>query len=62
VVAIIISLKLLLPKHLVLLYQNSLKKPKFNKPRYEAHFNFTKATPVVGSSSLAPKESQNAIG
>nr|XP_034604640.1 uncharacterized protein LOC117864622 [Setaria viridis] len=38
------------PPHLVLLYQKSLKKPKFDMPRYEAHFNLSEATPEVGSS------------
>jgi hypothetical protein len=46
------------PKHLVLLYQQSLKKEKFNKPRFEAHFNLAEATPEVGSSSLASTETQ----
>jgi hypothetical protein len=50
------------PKHLILLYQNSLKKPKSNKPRYEAHFNSTEATQVVQSSSLALPEPQNTLG
>uniref|UniRef100_K4AMW3 CCHC-type domain-containing protein n=1 Tax=Setaria italica TaxID=4555 RepID=K4AMW3_SETIT len=38
------------PRHLVLLYQKSLKKPKFDKPRYEYHFNLFEATPEIGSS------------
>ncbi|RCV27187.1 hypothetical protein SETIT_5G304600v2 [Setaria italica] len=44
------------PPHLVLLYQKSLKKPKSDKPRYEAHFNLSEATPKVGSSRQAPTE------
>uniref|UniRef100_K3Y274 CCHC-type domain-containing protein n=1 Tax=Setaria italica TaxID=4555 RepID=K3Y274_SETIT len=47
------------PPHLVLLYQKSLKKPKFDKPRYEVHFNLTEPTPKVESSQLAPTAPQN---
>jgi hypothetical protein len=50
------------PKHLVLLYQNSLKNPKSNNPRYEDHFNSTKATKVVQGSTLALLEPQNTLG
>jgi hypothetical protein len=49
------------PKHLVLLYQRSLKKEKADKPRFESHFNLAEATPKVGSSSLASIEPQNTL-
>jgi hypothetical protein len=44
------------PKHLVLLYQQSIKKEKFDKPGFEAHFNSAEASTEVGSSSLASTE------
>jgi hypothetical protein len=49
------------PNHLVLLYQQSLKKEKSNKPRFEAHFNLAKATSEVGCSLLALTEPQNTL-
>jgi hypothetical protein len=49
------------PKHFVILYQQSLKKEKSDKPRFEAHFNLVEATPEVGSSSLASTEPQNTL-
>ncbi|XP_015689925.1 uncharacterized protein LOC102706831 [Oryza brachyantha] len=50
-----------IPKHLVLLYQKSLKEKKSSEePRYEAHFNLTnEARPEVGSSQKAPIEPEN---
>ncbi|RCV06527.1 hypothetical protein SETIT_1G170100v2 [Setaria italica] len=42
------------PPHLVLLYQKSLKKAKFDKPRYKAHFNLSEATPEVATSQQNP--------
>jgi hypothetical protein len=49
------------PKHLVLLYQQSLKKEKSNKPGFEAHFNSAEASTEVGSSSLAFTELKNTL-
>jgi hypothetical protein len=49
------------PNHLVLLYQQSLKKEKSDKPRFEAHFNLAEATPEVGSSLLASTKLQNTL-
>ena len=49
------------PKHLVLLYQQSLKKPKSDKPGFEAHFNSTEAPIEVGSSSLASGDLKNTL-
>jgi hypothetical protein len=49
------------PKHLVLLYQQSLKKEKSDMPIFGAHFNFAEATPKVGSSSLASTEPKNTL-
>jgi hypothetical protein len=49
------------PKHLVLLYQQSLKKEKCDKPSFEAHFNFAEATTEVGSSSLASTGPKNTL-
>jgi hypothetical protein len=50
------------PKHLVLLYQQSLKKEKSDKPSFEAHLNFAEASTEVGSSSLASTERKNTLG
>jgi hypothetical protein len=51
------------PKHLVALYQKSLKEAKQGKakePRYEAHFNLaSEATKKVGCSSKAIVEAKN---
>ena len=42
-------------KHLVLLYQKSLKEKKSSEElRFEAHFNLTKERPEVESSHRAP--------
>jgi hypothetical protein len=43
------------------LYQQSLKKPKSDKPGVEAHFNSTKAPIEVGSSSLASGDLKNTL-
>ena len=49
------------PKHLVALYQKSLKEVKLaGDTRYEAHFNLaSEVAPKVGCSNEAPKESKN---
>ena len=49
------------PKHLVTLYQKSLKEVKpAGDTRYEAHFNLTsEAVPKEGCSNQAPKEQVN---
>ena len=49
------------PKHLVALYQKSLKEVKpAGDTRYEAHFNLaSKAVPKEGCSNQAPKEQLN---
>jgi hypothetical protein len=49
------------PKHLVLLYQQSLKKEKSDKPSFEVHFNFAEAPTEVRSSSLASSELKNTL-
>nr|BAC75441.1 hypothetical protein [Oryza sativa Japonica Group] len=50
-----------IPKHLVLLYQKSLKDKKSSEnPRFEAHFNLTnKERPEVASSHQAPIETES---
>jgi hypothetical protein len=48
------------PKHLVALYQNSLKETKPGDTRYEAHFNLaSEAVPKEGCSNQATKEQVN---
>jgi hypothetical protein len=49
------------PKHLVLLYQQSLKKPKSDKPGFEAHCNSAEASTEVRSSSLASGDLKNTL-
>jgi hypothetical protein len=49
------------PKHLILLYQQSLKKKKSVKPSFEAHFNLAEASTKVGSSSLVSTELKNTL-
>jgi hypothetical protein len=46
---------------LVLLYQQSLKKEKSDKPSFEAHFNLAEASTEVVSSSLASTELKNTL-
>jgi hypothetical protein len=49
------------PKHLVLLYQQSLKQEKSDKPGFEAHFNSAEASTEVRSSSLASTKLKNTL-